>query len=161
MKIDGLQILFQMVNFGVVFGALTFLLYKPVLKVLDERSKKIHEAQQAADQALAEKAELDETKRKAKQAAEKEANKIIEEAKQTAQQQADHVVAQAQAKAKQEVTKMKAQWEDEKAELARAMQAEFAKAVLSVTEKVLGKALDKKAHTQLIDQEIKNILRSS
>jgi len=32
------QIIFQIVNFGVVVGALTYLLYKPVKKMLDERS---------------------------------------------------------------------------------------------------------------------------
>ena len=35
------QIIYQLVNFGVVFGAVTYLLYKPVQKILDERSKRI------------------------------------------------------------------------------------------------------------------------
>ena len=58
------QILFQAINFSVVMGALTFLLYKPVLKMFDERSQKISEGLKAAEAALKEKEELDQTRKK-------------------------------------------------------------------------------------------------
>ena len=35
------QIIFQLVNFGVVFGAIVYLLYKPTQKILDERAKRV------------------------------------------------------------------------------------------------------------------------
>jgi F0F1-type ATP synthase membrane subunit b/b' len=54
MEINFLQILFQAINFGVVFGAITFLLYKPVMKMLDERAKKIAEGQSAAEKSIRE-----------------------------------------------------------------------------------------------------------
>lgn len=37
-------LLAQVINFVVLFGVLTFLAYKPILKMFDERSKKIKES---------------------------------------------------------------------------------------------------------------------
>ncbi len=44
-------LIIQAVNFGVLLGALTYLLYKPVLKILDERRSKIEEGVRAAEAA--------------------------------------------------------------------------------------------------------------
>jgi F-type H+-transporting ATPase subunit b len=44
-------LLIQAVNFGVLLGALTYLLYKPVLRILDERRAKIEEGVRAAEAA--------------------------------------------------------------------------------------------------------------
>ena len=84
MEIHLAQILFQMVNFGVVFGALTYLMYKPVLKALRQRSQKIADSQQAADELLQEKAEIEKQKTKVVSQARKEANDLMAEARQQA-----------------------------------------------------------------------------
>ncbi len=51
--LNGQLLIAQAVNFGVLLVALYFLLYKPVLKTLDERAKKVaqgvEDAQQAAE----------------------------------------------------------------------------------------------------------------
>lgn len=44
-------LLIQAVNFGVLLAALTYLLYRPVLKILDDRRMKIEEGVRAADAA--------------------------------------------------------------------------------------------------------------
>ena len=64
MDIQITQILFQAINFSVVLGALTFLLYKPVLKMFDERSQKIAEGQKAAEAAIQDKEKLEEARKK-------------------------------------------------------------------------------------------------
>lgn len=155
------QILFQLVNFGVVVGALTYFLYRPVLKILDERSQKIEQAQKAAETTLQEQSQLEITKKKAKSEAEKQAAAIIAEAKENAEKVRKQILADAKVEAKAEVAKLQEQWRSEQSKMARNMQQEFADAVLAVTEKVLGKALDKKAHQQLIDQEVKALLKAA
>ena len=49
--IDGKLLLAQLVNFGVLFVGLTYLLYKPVMKTLDERRIKVAQGVIDADQA--------------------------------------------------------------------------------------------------------------
>jgi F-type H+-transporting ATPase subunit b len=44
-------LLIQAVNFGVLLTALTYLLYRPVLRIIDERREKIQEGVRAADAA--------------------------------------------------------------------------------------------------------------
>ena len=55
--IDWKLLLAQAVNFGVLFVALTYFLYKPVLKTLDERKQKVAKGvtdAEAAEKMLAE-----------------------------------------------------------------------------------------------------------
>ena len=52
MEINLYQVLFQIFNFGVVMYLLNKVLYKPVLKMLDERAKKINEGMALADKNL-------------------------------------------------------------------------------------------------------------
>lgn len=151
------QILFQIFNFGVVVGALTYLLYKPVLKILDERSERIAAAQKAAQETLKEKEELATEKAKQVKQAQQEATELLEKAKQDAQSHRQQLMTEAKTEATMLVTKAQAGWEREKEKLAGEMKSEFANAVLLVTEKVIGK-LDKKTQGKLIDTEIKQIL---
>ena len=158
MEIHLAQILFQMVNFGVVFGALTYLMYKPVLKALRQRSQKIADSQQAADELLQEKAEIEKQKTKVVSQARKEANDLMAEAR----QQADTKKADLLKKAKQEVQAYvedgKSKWAVEKQQKLAELEKQMADAVFAVAEKVVGQTLDKKTHATLIDQGIKEVL---
>lgn len=154
------QILFQMINFGVVLGALSYLLYKPVLKVLDERATRIEEGQKAAEKALAEQSNIEELKKQVKQNAEKQAAQILEEAQKAAAARKTQLVAEAKQQAEAEVEKLKSQWEAEKKQLAADLEKQFVEAVLTTTEKVVSVSLDSKAQSKLIDQELAGLLKT-
>ena len=49
--IDARLILIQVVNFGLLMAALTYLLYKPVLKMLHDRQEKIAQGLKDAEEA--------------------------------------------------------------------------------------------------------------
>src|SRR5689334_15718740 len=108
------QILFQIVNFGVVAGALTYLLYKPVQKMLAERSSRVEEAQKAAEVTLAEKANIDKMKKDATKAAEKQAAALIEEATKEYQARKKDLMMQAKREAAAEYEKILQTAQDEK-----------------------------------------------
>ena len=157
-KLD--QILFQMVNFGVVFGAIVFLVYKPVIKVLDERAKKIHDADRAAEESLKEKDAIDELKKKEKVRAEKESAKMMEKAREQATELKKELTEKARVEIKLDKEKAVKSWELEKKGEHAAMRKEFVDAVYAVTEKVVGKAVDKKAHAGLIDKGLKELAQA-
>lgn len=159
MEINVLQIVFQMINFGVVFGAVTFLLYKPVIKIIDERREKAEEAEKAATQALHSKEEAENIKKKAKTQAEKEASATIEKAQEEAKKLKASMTKDVKeevkvlrekelAKLKEEVTGKNAQVRNQVGELS-----------VAIAEKVLGQkvAADAKLQSKLVDEQMKSL----
>jgi F-type H+-transporting ATPase subunit b len=160
MDIQITQILFQAINFSVVLGALTFLLYKPVLKMFDERSRKIDEGQKAAQAVIKEKEELEQTRKKMENDLKKDRATVLKDAQNEASQKAQEIIAQAKKEAKEEKAKLMTSWEKEKLALLQDSKQDMADAVFAVSAKVIGKSLDTKAQQKLIDAEIDTILKS-
>ena len=77
MEINIYQILFQILNFGVVMYLLNKVLYKPVMKMLDDRAKKINEGMSQAEKNLKAGEEIEKTKKAEVSKARKEASSII------------------------------------------------------------------------------------
>jgi len=154
------QIIFQIVNFSVVLGALSYFLYKPIQKILDERARRVEEGQQAAQKSLTEIQQFEETKKTIKQKAEKEAVKLLEEAVTAAKERKAQLVIQAKQEATVEVERLRQAWNEEKRTSLQSMKQEFSEAVIATAEKVVGKTLDAKSHTKLIDDELSSLLKS-
>lgn len=160
MDIQLTQILFQAINFSVVMGALTFLLYKPVLKIFDERSQKISEGLKAAEIALKEKDELEQTRKKMESDLKKERATILKEASEESKAQVQEIIALARKEAKEEKAKLLQAWEKEKVTLLKEARQDMATAVIAVSAKIIGESLDSKAQQKLIDTQLDSILKS-
>lgn len=148
------QIIFQIINFGVVMGAITYLLYKPIQKVLDERASKIAEGQAAAESVIAEKKNLEISKLKIEREAEKKAAVLIEAAAAKAMETKKDIVEKAKTEAQVEVEKLKLQWQAEKNQLVADMRAEMINTIMAVSAKVLSTKLDSKTDAKLIADEL-------
>jgi len=144
-----------LVNFIILFGVLGFILYKPVLKMLDERQLKIKEsieqAERIKEQTMHSEEEIKtqiETARKEGQAiiaqAAQVGEKLSEEAKEKAKREAEILIAKAQTEIQQERDKAI----DE-------LRIEFANTTILAAEKVIKEALDKEKHNKLIDEVLK------
>ena len=152
------QLIFQLINFAVVAGALTYLLYKPVRKMLEERSARIEEAQKAAEATLAEKKQIDEMKKKALIEAEKQAAAILEEAKQGAKKVEKDLREKAIKTVEGEVARQRKQLTDERDSMVKELRSQFVKEVSAMTEKVLGEAVDQKVIAKKLDKDIDMVL---
>ncbi len=159
MDIQLSQILFQILNFTIVFGALTFLLYRPILKLLADRAKRIAEGQKAATEAITKKEELDALEANTRKKLEAESAKIMEKATKEAQEQQQAMLAQAKAKAQAELDGLRDKWQAEKSQLMREMQSDLAAAIVATSGKVLGKELKVKDHQELIDTQLTAIMK--
>jgi len=102
MEINFLQVLFQVVNFGVILFLLNKILYKPVLKLLDDRAKKINDGMYLAEKNIKEAGETEKLKKAELAKARKEASAIIVLAEKDAKSVADSLIREARAKAKAE-----------------------------------------------------------
>ncbi|GAB4027282.1 MAG: hypothetical protein Fur0011_4920 [Candidatus Microgenomates bacterium] len=145
MEINIYQILFQILNFGVVMYLLNKVLYKPVIKMLDDRAKKINEGMSQAEKNLKAGEEIEKTKKAEISKARKEANTIITAAEVDAKKKADEIIKKAHEKAKEEIASMtkaaekeiehaKAKLQKEVATIAAAMAKKALEGTLSVKE---------------------------
>ncbi len=135
--LNGKLLIAQSINFGLLLLILWHFLYKPVLKMLDERRNKIAESvrkAEAADRRLAE-ADL-EGKESIAQAA-REAQGIVLSARTRADEEAAEILKRAQAKAEQELAEAHARAEEEQRQAMMAGQKEIARAAMLAAEKLL------------------------
>lgn len=154
------QIIFQIINFSVVMGALTYLLYKPVLKVLEERQKRVEEAQRAAEESLRERDRISDLEKEVIAKAEQKASEILEKARENAKAAEKEMMAKAKEQAAAEIDKMTISWEEEKKQHLTDMKNEFVSTVMTTAEKVVGDSLDAKKHQKLIDAQLKTLLET-
>lgn len=135
--IDWRLLLIQAVNFGVLLSALTYFLYKPLMKTIDERRTKIAqgvEAAEAADQRLAAaKAESDEI---VGQGA-REAESLVAAARTRADEKGAEIVKASEAKAEAVLRDAQARAEESKRLALQESEKEIAKAALLAAEKIL------------------------
>lgn len=160
MDIQLTQILFQIVNFSVVVGAVSFLLYKPVLKIFDERARRIADGEAAAAKAQTAYAEIEKQQQEAETMLKREKSRVVKEAQQEAQERKEQIIADAKEEAKKEAAKIIESAKREKEQLLKDAQKDMASAVLTIAEKVIGDSLDAKAGQKLVDAELKSILKS-
>ena len=97
--IEGHLLLAQMVNFGVLFIALMYLLYKPVMKTLDERRKVIAKGVEDAQEASASLAGAHEKATELMRSAETDAEGLVERAREEAGEEHDRLVNEARERA--------------------------------------------------------------
>lgn len=153
------MILFQIVNFGIVLGALWFLLYRPILKIFAERAKRLEEGQKAAAEAIASHDHIAELKEKTELQLKEKTALALKEATDAGKKVQAELVAEAKTLAQAEVEKLRQQWGEEKDAQLHRMNKSMVDAVFQISTAVLPQALDKKSHTKLIDKEVSAILK--
>ncbi len=135
--IDARLILLQVVNFGLLMAALTYFLYKPVLKVLKDREEKIAQGIKDAEEAGKARLLAEEEKKGIIATANKEAQAMETRATEHAASKADQIVSDAHKKAEQVIKDAGDRSREMKAQVLKETEAEIAKLAVLAAEKVL------------------------
>jgi len=147
----------QLVNFFLLLALLTLVLYRPMTKMLHERSERI--AKGLADAELAEKraaqAEADYQKRL--EEARREAQAIIAEAKEKAEQESRARLAATQAEIEQLLAEAHAEIEQERRATLAALQDEVADLAIDAASKVLGQTVDGPVQRRLVQDFVRHL----
>jgi F-type H+-transporting ATPase subunit b len=160
MDIQLAQIIFQIINFGVVLVALTHFIYKPVLKLLNDRREKVTAAAEAAGEVMQEKEDLERVRENTLLKANQKAKKMEDEIKKEARVQAKLLLDQSKTELTAREAKFTAELAKMKKEEVKKMENEIKTAAIVMAEKVLGESIDAKKHQKLIDQQINEIIES-
>lgn len=158
--IDIWSIVFQLINFAILFWVLQRFAFKPLLKVLRDRQEKITESLQAASRASQEKEEAEKRQKELLAKARKDAEVIVQQAK----EHSSAIIVDAQAKAEMDAQKIKAAAQEAIQRDVVAAQAglkkEATKLVIQATSQVIGETLDSKKDEALIKKALDQALQS-
>ena len=157
MTIHWYQLLFQIINFGILVLFLKKFLYKPIIKIVDQRNKKLEDSIRAAEENLREKAKIEEIKKQAIEESEKEAVKIVEKAKKEANKTSKNILDNAKEQAELELDKKLAMLTEKLNEQERKITGKITNLVIKTTTKVLKGSLTAKEQKKIIDLEIKQL----
>ena len=147
-------LLFQIVNFTFLLLVLRLLVYKPVLKMLDERRARIQEGLSAADRGREQAIEAERQAAEALAAARREGQDIVANAQQIAQRLQEEGRAQALAQQETMLERARSEIQLERDAAIDHLRREFADLTISAAEKVIGQSLDRSAHQRLIEQAL-------
>lgn len=155
LNIDLLQILLHILNFLILAGGLTFLLFKPVSKFLEERQKHFEAAQREIDENNAQNEQLRieyETKISA-------ANEQITEMRIAAEKESADVskatIERAKEKANAIISAAEKEAEDRKEHILDSAQTEIGELVITATQKLLSDTVTPERNSALYDEFIR------
>ncbi len=142
----------QIVNFVILFGLLYLVAYKPIMRMLDERSRKIKESMEQTELIKEQAARAEEESKQRIEAATKEGQDIIGKAIRTGDELRQQAQQEAGQQAESLITRARAEIQRERDEAVGELRKEFADLTIRAAEKVIERSLDKKAHSELIEK---------
>ena len=145
----------QILSFLILLFVLSKLLYKPVIKMLDERAERIKESLSAAEKAKENAASSAEKIEKELISARQEGQKIIDQAKKLSEEFKDKEKSKALEEIESLIEKSRSDLEKETRVAINELRKNFSTLVLEVAEKVVDKEIDENTHTKLIEKVLK------
>lgn len=139
--IDIKLLIAQIVNFAIVFGVLYFFALKPLLKTMQDRTKKIEKGIDDAKRIEEKLARTEEEYAKEIAKAKKEANLILQKADEKAEEKRKELINKTKEEIGQIINQEKAKMQAEKAQTLKEIKKEIADLVIVSIEKVLDKKL--------------------
>ena len=153
--IDWRLLIAQIVNFSIVFAVLYWFAFKPLARVMAERTSKIAKGLDDAKKVEERLALTQEEFNKAMSEAKKQANLILEKAGLEADARKREMIMRAKEEIGQIINQEKQKMQAEKAVTLKEIKKEVADLVVAAVEKVLGEKIDEKKDKEIIRKVIK------
>jgi F-type H+-transporting ATPase subunit b len=150
--INGPSLIAYLINFVLLLGILTLFAYKPLLKVLDQRSERIRESLEAADRARADAAGSQQAIEDQLNEARREGQRLLDQAREAAVRFQEEQMGQARKDAETFVERARADIQRERDAAVQEVLANFGDLAITAAERVIRRSLDRQAHEELISQ---------
>jgi len=144
----------QLVNFSILLVILRFTLYRPVLRMLDERKQRIAEGLNAAEIARREAASAQANIQAQLEAARKEGQEIVANAQAIATRIETEAKEQAAREREAALEKARNEIQLERDRAIAELRREFAAITVAAAEKVINQSLDPQAHQRVIEETL-------
>jgi F-type H+-transporting ATPase subunit b len=154
----------QIINFALLMTALTYFLYKPALRVIDERRERIRESMDNAAKLEQRVHDLEKDRKKRLKEIDAEALSLLEQARQQAESMKKEILDAARAEADTVLEKGRKQLDNERKKLLSDMQNTVIAASIQLSERILAREFsesDQKKMLQSLEQDVSNALTSA
>ncbi|MBM3187894.1 MAG: F0F1 ATP synthase subunit B [Chloroflexi bacterium] len=145
-------LLSQIVNFGLLAIVLSLLLYRPILRKLEERANRINKGLDDAERAQQMLAEAQVEYQNTLERARREAHEITERATRLAEQQRQEILAQARQDASDIVARTEQQAQRQIDESQLASRQQIIDLAVAIASRLIAQNLDEAKHHELIEE---------
>ncbi|MFC1974486.1 F0F1 ATP synthase subunit B [Chloroflexota bacterium] len=142
----------QVINFAILLGLMYLFAYKPLIRMFDERSRKIKESMEQTELIKEQAARAEEEFEKRIEAAAKEGQEIVSRAVRTGEEVKQGAEQKARQEAESLITRARTEIQRERDTAIDELRKEFADLTILAAGKVIDRSLDKKVHRQIIDK---------
>ena len=139
-----------LVNFLILLGILYLFAYKPIFRVMDQRSERIRESLEAADRAREEAASSQQDTQRQLNEARLEGQRLIEQAREMAERYRSEEQDKARLEAEAFIARARDEIQTERDAAIQEVRSHFADLAIAAAEKVIERSLDRDAHNELI-----------
>lgn len=144
----------QVVNFVILFGLLYLVAYRPIMRMLDERSRKIKESMEQTEFIKEQAARAEEEAKKRIEAAGREGQEVVARALRTGEELQQKSEQEARQEAETLLGRARLEIQRERDGAIDELRKAFADLTIKAAEKVIDRSLDKEAHRQIIDKAL-------
>ncbi len=147
-------------NFVILLGILVFFAYKPLLRVLDQRSERIRESLEAAERAQSAAASSEAAVEEQLNEARREGQQLLERAREASERFRSEEMERAQREAEAFVERARSDIQRERDAAIEEVRANFGDLAITAAERVIRRSLDRQAHQELIAQVLEEAERT-
>ncbi|HCA66814.1 MAG: ATP synthase F0 subunit B [Candidatus Jacksonbacteria bacterium RIFOXYA2_FULL_44_7] len=147
-------LIWQVINFAVVFFILSRFLYKPLKKAIHDREKKISASLDAADKLKKKSKEMEDEFKQKMADQRKEIEEMHVKARAANEKLKSELRAQAEEESKRMITEAKTRAEEEKKEIMVTLESEVKMLAIALAGKVLEKEIDEAKEKELMKSAI-------
>ena len=145
-------LLAQIVNFVILFGLLYLVAYKPLMRMFDERSRRVKESMEQTEYIKQQAAHAEQEVKKQLETAGKEGKEVIARAVRTGEEVRQQTQQEARQEAESPITRARIEIHQERDEAIDDLRKQFADLTILAAGRVIDRSLDKEAHRQLIEK---------
>lgn len=148
-------IIAQLVNFTIVLLVLYKFAYGPILKTLNERTKKIEKGLKDSEESQKKLEEITQKEKDVLVAAKKEAQEIIKKSEEEAKKNTELLINETKDKTAKMIDQARSLIEQEKNKMVSEIKSEIAGLVVTATEKLISEKINSEKDSELIENAIK------
>lgn len=149
-----------LVNFILLFVILSFVLYKPVMKMLDDRQSRIKESMEQAEAIRQQTIQSEQTIKSQLETAQKEAQKIIAQATQIGERLKIEAKEQAHIETENMINNAHKEIQRQREKDLEELRSQFADIAILAAEKVIKETLDKEKHRKVIEETLQTNIKN-
>jgi F-type H+-transporting ATPase subunit b len=140
------------VNFMVLLGVLYVFAYKPLLKAMDQRTERIRESLEAADEARDEASNAQAAVEELLAEARREGQRLHDQAREAANHFREEEMDRARGEAERFVERARSDIQQERESAVAEVRVAFGDLAITAAERVIKRTVDRQAHDEIISQ---------